>query len=124
MDQVVVRVAGMSVPWKIWNVLFAFLPKCVLMYYTAKLGVFFLMETAGVDNIIVNSAALGFLLGLDELITQSLMSVQATALMEKCKGFRIKDDYDNALTDEEILDNFQSTDGGWRQVFFDIVFKH
>jgi len=117
MEQVDVRVAGMGLGWKAWNALFVLLPKVLLVYYTAKAGIEFLMETAGIDDIIVNSVALGFLLSLDELITSALMSPQARLLLSKCEGRSIakQDEEDEILTDAEILERFyhgQKLSGG------------
>ncbi|CAE7946022.1 CYB2 [Symbiodinium sp. KB8] len=76
LGQVTVQVAGMSRLWKIVNVILVLVPKFLLWEMTASTGVDFLMETAGIDDLIVNSVALGFLLTLDEMLTEAMMPHQ------------------------------------------------
>ena len=64
----------------------------VLWIMTASTGVTFLMETGGIDDIIVNSVALGFLLQLDETITDAMMSSEVNDLLDECKATGKKDE--------------------------------
>jgi len=91
-EKVNVKVAGMPLFWKAVNFVFVCVPKVVLVYNTAQTGICFLMETAGIDDIIVNSVALGFLLSLDELITDNLMSDGANVLIDMCEGYELYED--------------------------------
>jgi len=84
LDDVKVQVAGMSLSWKVWNTVVLVIPKWCLTLYTAKAGVSFLMDTAGIDDIVVNSVALAFLLSLDELISFALLDEEAQTLLGKC----------------------------------------
>eukprot|EP00929_Paragymnodinium_shiwhaense_P009546 TRINITY_DN11375_c0_g1_i1.p1 TRINITY_DN11375_c0_g1~~TRINITY_DN11375_c0_g1_i1.p1 ORF type:complete len:442 (+),score=62.27 TRINITY_DN11375_c0_g1_i1:158-1483(+) len=90
LDNVEVRVAGMSVWWKVFSVLTVLVPKAVLWTLTVDTGVSFLMETAGIDDIIVNSVALTFLLTMDETIVEGLMSAQTKYLLEKCQDYELE----------------------------------
>jgi len=97
LSTVKVKVAGMSVLWKVINFFIVFLPKVILVSMTATSGVTFLMDTAGIDDIIVNSVALGFLLNLDELITDCLLSEQANQLLDICVDYEIENEKDEEL---------------------------
>lgn len=87
LDQLQVKTAGMGWGWKVFSMTFVLLPKSCLLLWTAKAGVFFLMETAAIDAIIVNSVALGFLLSLDELVYECLLDESSRLIMTRCQGF-------------------------------------
>eukprot|EP00929_Paragymnodinium_shiwhaense_P016393 TRINITY_DN1246_c1_g2_i1.p1 TRINITY_DN1246_c1_g2~~TRINITY_DN1246_c1_g2_i1.p1 ORF type:complete len:447 (+),score=67.84 TRINITY_DN1246_c1_g2_i1:120-1460(+) len=95
MDKVQIKVAGMSIYWKIFNGLTVVLPKVVLWILTVDTGVSFLMETAGTDDIIVNSVALGFLLTMDETVV-ALMSAQTRHFLERCEDYELPEQPDDA----------------------------
>ena len=86
-----VAVRGMPMGWKIWSGIFMFFPRCVLWWWTACCGTLFLMETASIDNMIVNSVAMYFLLTIDNLIIQNLMGIKSMYLMEKADEYIIGD---------------------------------
>jgi len=86
-EKVNVKCAGMSYFWKGVNLFVVFIPKATLLYMTANAGVTFLMETAGMDDIIVNSVAMGFLLSLDELVVDALLSKTMDNLTETCDPY-------------------------------------
>jgi len=111
-EKVVIKVAGMPYCWKVWNYATVLFPKVFLVLLTARTGICFLMETAGIDDIIVNSVALGFLLSLDELVTDNLMSPGANALIDLCEELRL-DDSAHGCNDEEELDESATIDG-WK----------
>mmetsp|Transcript_4760 Transcript_4760/g.8428 ORF Transcript_4760/g.8428 Transcript_4760/m.8428 type:complete len:474 (-) Transcript_4760:116-1537(-) len=129
LDMVEVRVAGMSRIWKSINFVLVFVPKCWLLLYTLKAGTGFLMETAGVDDIIVNSVALGFLLGLDELITEAMLSVEARTLLELCEDLTIEStgEEKDSMLHSQILEKYHDgqrfTGSGWLS-FFKGLFLH
>merc|ERR1712151_23978 len=85
LDQVTIKLNGMSRFWKVFYVMCVLLPKFLLWQLTCSSGVDFLMETASVDDLIVNSVALGFLLTMDELVTGALMPAAANRLLEMCE---------------------------------------
>eukprot|EP00930_Biecheleria_cincta_P013020 TRINITY_DN11816_c0_g1_i2.p1 TRINITY_DN11816_c0_g1~~TRINITY_DN11816_c0_g1_i2.p1 ORF type:complete len:543 (+),score=74.13 TRINITY_DN11816_c0_g1_i2:47-1630(+) len=138
LDHLRIKVAGMSRIWKIVNFIFVLLPKSLLLFYTAKAGVFFLMETAGIDAIIVNSVALGFLLGLDELITECLLPDSTVLVLQKCEGYvpgkehQTKKGRSSAyaeLADEDTIDVFyeqQKIFGvlGWTLLIRDFLLRY
>eukprot|EP00930_Biecheleria_cincta_P009394 TRINITY_DN11112_c0_g1_i3.p1 TRINITY_DN11112_c0_g1~~TRINITY_DN11112_c0_g1_i3.p1 ORF type:complete len:553 (+),score=109.11 TRINITY_DN11112_c0_g1_i3:64-1722(+) len=104
LSQVRVKVAGMSVFWKLVTFLFVLLPKLLLWFMTAQAGINFLMETAGIDNLIVNSVALGFLLEMDDVMTSSLMPVQVQHLIDIVEPMPLFDPSTlETRTDEETM---------------------
>jgi hypothetical protein len=82
-----VKVAGMSPKWKIWNAFVILLPKTVIFFLTLNSGTIFLMESAGIEDLIVNSTALGFLLNLDEMILAALRTDSLKHLMHSCDKY-------------------------------------
>mmetsp|Transcript_2044 Transcript_2044/g.5941 ORF Transcript_2044/g.5941 Transcript_2044/m.5941 type:complete len:439 (-) Transcript_2044:184-1500(-) len=67
-DFVSFQMAGMPLPWKIVSWVVVIIPKLLIWRSTAISGVNFLMETSGIDDVIVNVTALSFILNLDETI--------------------------------------------------------
>ena len=49
------------------------------------------METASIDNMIVNSVAMYFLLTIDNLIIRNLMGIKSMYVMEKADEYIIGD---------------------------------
>lgn len=104
LDHIKVKVAGMPAHWKVFNVCFLFCPKLCLWYVTAVSGVTFLMETDSIDSVIINSVALIFLLNIDNLIVESLASVQARHLVENCEPLPgYEDEQTQPMTASDIL---------------------
>merc|ERR1719235_2767748 len=66
------KVAGMPKKWKIFNALVIGVPKLLIWAITVDAGIRFLMETAGMVDLILNSVAMGFILDIDELIADRL----------------------------------------------------
>lgn len=120
MEQVRVSVAGIPLAWKAFNVVFVLCPKIVLVFLTAQTGICFLMETAGIDDIIVNSVALGFLLSLDELITDNLMCAGANRLIDMCEGFSLAvEEDDGQMTEKNTMKRYGVSGGCpyWRELW-------
>merc|ERR1712226_1337334 len=74
--------------WKVVNAIVVLLPKFLLWKLTIETGTFFLMETSGIADIIVNSVALSFILGIDEMIFGKLLTWDERQLMERLVEFR------------------------------------
>lgn len=104
--EVTVKVAGMPLMWKAVNMLLVFLPKLTLCWMTSKAGITFLMETSTIDEVIINSVALGFLLEVDEILIQQFMSEQARWLLEKCEDFVVDEQKNEMLTEGEQVERF------------------
>jgi len=71
LDFVKFKIDGMPLRWKLFNLAAIIVPKLWIWRTTAKNGVMFLMETAGIENVIVNVTALTFILNLDEMIFEN-----------------------------------------------------
>ncbi|CAJ1428737.1 unnamed protein product [Effrenium voratum] len=109
LSQVEVKVAGMPRTWKIVNVLLVLVPKMMLWEMTASTGINFLMETGGIDDIIVNSVALGFMLQLDEVLTDAMMSREVNVLLDECKDYPLFDEGEvQTRNDEETLNKLEA----------------
>mmetsp|Transcript_72939 Transcript_72939/g.128826 ORF Transcript_72939/g.128826 Transcript_72939/m.128826 type:complete len:475 (+) Transcript_72939:64-1488(+) len=106
LDLVTLKIAGMPLSWKIFNVLVVLLPKMLLWKITAEAGILFLMETSGIEDIVVNSVALAFILQIDELLCNELMSDSTRAILEKLEDYHLenyaKENNVEDLTDEEL----------------------
>merc|ERR550534_1604742 len=100
LDLVKIEIAGIPLVWKVVNFFCVFAPKMALWFMTLLAGTTFLMETSGIDSIIVNSTALGFILSVDELLFSSLSTPMSLHMMERLQS---KPMYD--LSQEEELDD-------------------
>jgi hypothetical protein len=74
LDSVKYKVAGMPMHWKIINLVFVAAPKAYIWFLMVDIGTLFLMETAGIEDMIMNAVALSFILSIDELICAGLFS--------------------------------------------------
>eukprot|EP00441_Pelagodinium_beii_P041220 CAMPEP_0197637248 /NCGR_PEP_ID=MMETSP1338-20131121/12532_1 /TAXON_ID=43686 ORGANISM="Pelagodinium beii, Strain RCC1491" /NCGR_SAMPLE_ID=MMETSP1338 /ASSEMBLY_ACC=CAM_ASM_000754 /LENGTH=353 /DNA_ID=CAMNT_0043209645 /DNA_START=86 /DNA_END=1147 /DNA_ORIENTATION=+ len=123
LDLVTVRVAGMPLAWKIFNVIVVLLPKMFLWKITAEAGTLFLMETSGIADIIVNSVALSFILQIDELLCNELMSDTTRNMLEKLEEYHIEanasePDFETMADDELYAQNEEQIKQcwGWREI--------
>jgi len=106
LDLVSVKVAGMSLTWKIINVLVVLLPKMLLWKITAEAGILFLMETSTISDLIVNSVALAFILQIDEMLCMELMSETTRSILSKCEEYHMegyeKENNVETMSEEEL----------------------
>jgi len=112
-------VAGMPMMWKIANVCLVVLPKLLLWILLVFSGFHFLMETAGIVNVIMNSMALTFILGLDELVFDVLTSAPVKHMMGNLEEFPLFS-YDEleADSDDSLLKRYNETEisRDWKKV--------
>merc|ERR1719161_2717950 len=87
LDRVHLKIAGMPLSWKIINAMFVLLPKLLIFKITAETGTNFLMETAGIDDLIVNSVALGFILNIDEMLFDHIMTWEERKMLDEVEDF-------------------------------------
>jgi len=133
LDSVKIKIAGMPMKWKIINAVFIVFPKALLLKQTAETGITFLMETSGIQDIIVNSVGLAFILNLDELVYSALMAEEEENIVAQCEDYRLYDSRTScigdvtSLSDAEILEKYkknQSLSGfGWQDLKTFIPFK-
>lgn len=104
LDLVKIEVAGMPLHWKLVNWVFVFLPKVTLWLMTLLAGTTFLMETSGIDSIIVNSTALGFILSIDEVLFSSLSNPMGLHMMERLEARPLYDlSEEDEAEDEHVV---------------------
>eukprot|EP00929_Paragymnodinium_shiwhaense_P114051 TRINITY_DN82367_c0_g1_i1.p1 TRINITY_DN82367_c0_g1~~TRINITY_DN82367_c0_g1_i1.p1 ORF type:complete len:419 (-),score=70.45 TRINITY_DN82367_c0_g1_i1:99-1355(-) len=107
LDFVNIQVSGMPFVWKVVNAVFVVFPKVILWKFACEVGTFFLMETAAMDDLIVNSVALNFILSIDELFFQTLTIDAVRWLLAHCDGFRLYDLHEEEMaTDAQTLEKF------------------
>lgn len=112
-EEVEVKIAGMPLKWKVINGLCIVLPKLVLWKLTAETGMGMLMDTSGIDDIITNSVALTFILGIDELMGTALMTEEALNFVKSTEDFPLFDESTSCvgnmslLSDDELLEQYQ-----------------
>jgi hypothetical protein len=82
-------VAGLPLHWKVINIIVVFIPKILLWCLLVSAGFHFLMETSGIVDVIMNSLAMTFILGLDELIFAVLTTVPVKHMMENLEDFQL-----------------------------------
>jgi len=92
LDHLTFKIAGMPRAWKLANVFLVWLPKIYLWTLTVDIGVVFLMETSKIEDMIINSATLAFILNIDELICSCIMPHMSTYIMERVEDFVLEDD--------------------------------
>jgi len=86
------KTAGMPVHWKIINTCVVWLPKTFIWLLMVDIGTVFLMETSDINGMIMNSVALAFILSLDELICESVMSPVTQYVLDNLEPYRIISD--------------------------------
>jgi len=104
LDLVKIKIAGMSLQWKIINVLVVLVPKVFLWFSILGAGTVLLMNTACIDDIIINSTALGFVLCMDELVFATFGTSQARTILGKLEDYPLFSvDHHEGLEDHEVL---------------------
>lgn len=91
LDLVKFQIRGMPRKWKIINTLCILVPKLFIWYAVASAGVRFLMETAGIIDLVVNAMALTFVLSIDEMIIERFGTVATKHMMEKLEPWPLFD---------------------------------
>jgi len=84
------RVAGMPIAWKILNFFILVVPKVFLLYNVCWMGLRFLMETAGIIDLVLGAMTMDFILTLDELIFDGLGSATTKHIMGELEGFAME----------------------------------
>mmetsp|Transcript_97118 Transcript_97118/g.313002 ORF Transcript_97118/g.313002 Transcript_97118/m.313002 type:complete len:450 (+) Transcript_97118:88-1437(+) len=104
-DFIKFKIAGMPKYWKIINFIVIVLPKLFIWKKTAKCGVMFLMETAGIEDVIVNVTALTFILNLDEMLFQNFSHKALHHILEHLEPWLIEStDEDEQFSVEKNFD--------------------
>jgi len=103
LDFVKFKLAGMPLSWKIMNCVLIIVPKLWLWRMTARGGVTFLMETAGIEDVIINVTALTFILNLDEMIFDLFSHKVVHHILEKMEPFQCDEDSPEDQTCDEAF---------------------
>lgn len=111
MDFVTLKIAGMPFHWKVLNYLLILLPKICLWKVTAEAGVVFLMDTQGIEDLVVNSVALAFILQIDELMCHEFINEKVHQLLSKLEVHMIGEvdwvDEVERMSDQELFEKNQ-----------------
>lgn len=81
------EIKGMSLGWKLFTCLFVLLPRFAILKLTLETGTIFLMDTAGIEDVIVNCVALSFLLSLDDMIFELLNDRATKSIMRELADY-------------------------------------
>lgn len=120
LDLVEFRVAGIPLHWKVFNAIFILLPKNLLWLGVTRSGVHYLMETAGIVNVVVNAMALTFILNVDEMIFEKLIPEYTTHILTNIKELDLSED-DLDETDEQALARYEKEE--MKMSFLSILWK-
>ncbi|CAE7919216.1 unnamed protein product [Symbiodinium necroappetens] len=117
-DFVKLKIAGMPLFWKIVNIVIILLPKMILWKVTAQAGICFLMETQGIEDVVVNAVGLSFILQIDELLCLELMPWSAVQILHKLEVHLLGEIQEieslDHLSDEELFaKNQEQIDNSW-----------
>jgi len=108
LDLVKFRVAGMPRHWKAINIFCVLLPKVYIWLLTVDTGIVYLMETAGIEELIVNAVAMAFILSIDELICDTLISPVMRQMLCRLEPFPLYDAVgEENETEKESFDRHQ-----------------
>jgi hypothetical protein len=112
-------VAGMSLQWKLLNICVVFVPKFVILIFLVSLGFYFLLETAGIVDMILNSLAMTFILEMDELIFGVLTTVPVKHMMANLEDYRLFsiEAWDHATEDDSLQQFQEELSGRWSNFF-------
>lgn len=121
LDSIDLRIAGMPLMWKAINAVLILLPKILVWKLTVQTGITFLMETASISDLVVNSIALTFILSIDEMICETLTSQSTLSMLSRCKDYPLFDPEVIQLSEEDIAAKYggEKLEEGLR--FWDII---
>lgn len=118
LDMVKFKVAGIPLYWKVINFVFIMLPKTLLWYALVKSGVHYLMETAGIVDVIVNAMALTFVLEVDELVFNRFTTGLTKHIMSNIEDLpNFETSEEEQQTEEEALEKFRETEIGYARCY-------
>jgi hypothetical protein len=97
------KIAGMSLPWKVANILLCVIPKIILWWMVVWMGFRLLMETAGIINLVLGAMAMSFILGIDELVLETFGSQASMHILDEIDGYMYLE------TEESVTNRRRST---------------
>jgi len=119
LDDITFEIAGIPLHWKMYTFLTVVIPKFMIWILLASEGTQFLMETASIQDLIINSLSMGLVLQMDELIMSRLCSDMAKVMMERLEPYKLFDcSEEDGWTDEvSMKQHQQSPSRQWRRSF-------
>jgi len=107
------QVAGMPLSWKVLNAAVILLPKVYIWWTLVSTGFHFLMETAGIMELVINCMALSFVLQIDEMVFERLATMAAKHIMSHLENRALFDiTTEESETDAEVLERFEREEFG------------
>jgi len=127
LDCVKFQVAGIPTHWKVFYLVFVLLPKFALWLAVAKSGVHYLMETAGIVDLIVNSMALTFVLEVDEMVFHRFTTTLTKHIMNNIQDLPNFDiTQEETETDLQALERYKAEELGsarWSKLMLSIPWR-
>eukprot|EP00933_Yihiella_yeosuensis_P009217 TRINITY_DN115032_c0_g1_i1.p1 TRINITY_DN115032_c0_g1~~TRINITY_DN115032_c0_g1_i1.p1 ORF type:complete len:287 (+),score=51.56 TRINITY_DN115032_c0_g1_i1:54-863(+) len=107
LDLIDFKLSGMSLFWKCETLVTIIMPKLLIWVGLALSGFTFLMETAGILDLIINAMALTFILQIDELMYECCTTSATHYIMDNLSDLPLDDaDREEQETEEQVLDRF------------------
>jgi len=120
-EDIHIGIAGMPLHWKVFSMIFVWVPKQWIWMLTAESGIHFLMDTGAIVDLIVNSVALSFILGVDEIIQSNLENRATRYLMEQVVDYT-SPSYERIPTPQgDVLRNYESRRRGCCNLLTDLA---
>jgi len=114
LDYIDIKVNGMPLGWKFVNLVVIVLPKLFVWAIFSLAGTQYIMDTAGIQELIINAVAMTFILDMDELIAARLCTEATKAIMIKIQGYELYDiGTEESRTDDEAMEKFSLEDERW-----------
>jgi len=107
------KVAGMPIKWKIVNFTFVWFPKFYIWLVTLDAGIVFLLETAVIEDMIINAVALAFILAIDELICSTLVSPVSLYMAGHLEPYELHSTRDEEDDTEQDAYNKHQIEKAW-----------
>merc|ERR1719323_909406 len=99
--------------WKALNAFAVLLPKIYLWWTLVSTGFQFLMETAGIVELVINCMALTFVLSVDEMVFERLATMAAKHMMTNLQDMPLFDtEREEKETEKEVLEQYEREEFG------------
>mmetsp|Transcript_1457 Transcript_1457/g.4956 ORF Transcript_1457/g.4956 Transcript_1457/m.4956 type:complete len:327 (+) Transcript_1457:1-981(+) len=113
LDLVKFQVAGMPLRWKLVSAMFVLLPKGYIWLTLVSTGFNYLMETAGIKDLVINCMALKFVLKMDEIVFSRLATQTTKHILEHLEDYPLFDTArEEQETPQQAADRFNSEEFG------------
>jgi hypothetical protein len=100
------KVAGMPLHWKVLTLLFVVIPHGYIWILMMDTGTLFLMETAGIEDMILHAVAILFVISVDELICTGLQSDTCKHMLESLEPLALLEPV-NVDSEKQIWERHQ-----------------